>query len=159
MNNGAPHGGHSSSSRTEPIRPVEPGTSSWWHRRHESSPTQDLIKGLSTVQFGNQIILFGASLLLSVLPLIILLSALASSRVDDDISTRLGLDREGAHAVDTLFTESHVAFSLGVLVPSCSRWRGRWQLRAVFKPSTSESSSSRSLGDGRTSYGAPSGWW
>jgi membrane protein len=116
MNNGAPHEGHSSSSRTESSRPVEPGTSSWWRRRYEGSPAQDLINGLSTVQFGSQIILFGASLLLSVLPLIILLSALASSRVDDDISTRLGLDREGAHVVDSLFTQSHVAFSLGILV-------------------------------------------
>jgi membrane protein len=36
--------------------------------------------------------------------------------VDDDISTRLGLGREGAHVIDTLFTQSHVAFSLGILV-------------------------------------------
>ncbi len=77
---------------------------------------QELIKGLGDVQFGNWIILFGASFLLSVLPLIILLSALANSRVDDDIATRLGLNREGSHIVDTLFTSSHAGLNFGVAV-------------------------------------------
>jgi membrane protein len=74
------------------------------------------MKTLGDVQFGNWIVLFGASFLLSVLPLIILLSAFANSRVDDDIATRLGLNREGSHIIDSLFTSAHAGLSLGVAV-------------------------------------------
>lgn len=88
----------------------------WWRRHYEDSVVQDLVKGLGDVEFGNWIILFGASFLLSVLPLIILLNALANSRVDDDIATRLGLNREGAHIVDSLFTSSHAGWNFGVAV-------------------------------------------
>ena len=48
--------------------------------------------------------LFGAGLLVSLLPFVILLSAFASQRVDDDISLRLGLDRRAAGIVDHLIT-------------------------------------------------------
>jgi membrane protein len=68
------------------------------------------------VEFGNWIILFGASFLLSVLPLILLIGALANSRVDDNIATRLGLNREGSHIVDTMFRSSHSGFNFGVFV-------------------------------------------
>ena len=51
----------------------------WWRRRYQGSAVQDLIIGLRKVEFGSWIIMFGASFLLSVLPLIILLSALANS--------------------------------------------------------------------------------
>jgi membrane protein len=88
----------------------------WWRRRYQGSAVQDLIKSLGDVEFGNWIIMFGASFLLSVLPLIILLSALANSRVDDNIATRLGLNREGSHIVDTLFRSSHTGFNFGVAV-------------------------------------------
>ena len=87
-----------------------------WRRRYQGSVVQDLFKGLRDVEFGNWIILFGASFLLSVLPLIIILSALANSRVDDNIATRLGLNHEGSHIVDTLFTSSHTGFNFGVAV-------------------------------------------
>jgi membrane protein len=50
--------------------------------------------------------LFGAGLLVSLLPFVILLSAFASQRVDDDISLRLGLDRRAAGIMDHLFTSS-----------------------------------------------------
>jgi membrane protein len=92
------------------------GAARWWRDRYEGSAAQDLIKDLGDVEFGNWIILFGASFLLSVLPLIILLNALANSRVDDDISTRLGLNREGARIVDSLFTSAHTGVNLGVAV-------------------------------------------
>jgi hypothetical protein len=75
----------------------------WLRSRYEGSPVQDLIKGLGAVEFGNWIIVFGASFLLSVLPLILLLGALANSRVDNNIAARLGLGREGSHIIDTLF--------------------------------------------------------
>jgi membrane protein len=49
---------------------------------------------------------FGAGLLVSLLPFVILLSAFASQRIDDDISLRLGLDRRAAGIVDHLFTSA-----------------------------------------------------
>jgi membrane protein len=87
-----------------------------WRDRYQRSAARDLFQGLGDVEFGNWIILFGASFLLSVLPLIILLNAFASSRVDDDITTRLGLNREGSHIVDNLFTSSHAGVTFGVVV-------------------------------------------
>jgi hypothetical protein len=88
-----------------------------WRDRYRRSSLQDVIKSLGDVEFGTWIVVFGASFLLSVLPLIILLSAFASDRVDDDISTRLGLSREGAHIIDALFTtSSHTGFSFGIIV-------------------------------------------
>ena len=50
--------------------------------------------------------LFGAGLLVSVLPFVILLSAFASRHVDDDISLRMGLDRRAAGIVDHPFTSA-----------------------------------------------------
>ena len=61
---------------------------------------------LRALDFANQAMLFGAGLLVSLLPFVILLSAFASQRVDDDISLRLGLDRRAAGIVDHLFTSS-----------------------------------------------------
>jgi membrane protein len=92
------------------------GAAGWWRRHYQGSVVQDLVKGLGGVEFGDWIIVFGASILLSVLPLIILLSALANSRVDDNIATRLGLNREGSHVVETLFKSSHAGVNFGVVV-------------------------------------------
>jgi membrane protein len=46
----------------------------------------------------------------------LILGALANSRVDDNIATRLGLNQEGSHIVDTLFRTSHSGFTFGVFV-------------------------------------------
>lgn len=85
--------------------------------RYEGSFVQAVVKGLGTVEFGDQIIVFGASFLLSVLPLIILLGFFANSRVDDNIATRLGLNQEGTHIVENLFaTNTHPGFTFGIIV-------------------------------------------
>lgn len=110
-----------SETETQKLRPKDVATTrdratAWWGRHYEGSAVEDLVRGLRDVEFGTWIILFGASFLLSVLPLIILLSGLANTRVDDDIATRLGLNREGAHIVDSLFTESHAGLNLGITV-------------------------------------------
>jgi len=84
--------------------------------RYEGSAVQDLVRTLGAIEFGDRIILFGSALLLSVLPLIILLSALASSRVDDDIARHLGLGRQGSRILEGLFSSSNVSFNLGVFV-------------------------------------------
>lgn len=87
-----------------------------WRERYQTSPVHDFVDRLGAIQFGDQIILLGAALLLSVLPLIILLSAFASHRVDGDIAERLGLNRTAARIVDSLITNSTARFNLGILV-------------------------------------------
>jgi membrane protein len=82
--------------------------------RYEGSFAQDLIRGLGAVDFGDRIINFGASLLLSVLPLIIVLSAYASHRIQDDITEHLGLSTEGDRIVEGLFKGSNTSFNLAV---------------------------------------------
>jgi membrane protein len=104
--------GRRGQSRAE--RPARSGD--WWRSLYRGSIAHDLIGALRDAEFGTWIILFGASFLLSVLPLIILLNAFANSRVDDDISTRLGLNREGSHIIDSLFSPAHPGVNFGVVV-------------------------------------------
>ena len=87
-----------------------------WRARYQGSFAQDLVKALGAVDFGDQIIIFGASLLLSVLPLIIVLSAYASHRIQDDIARHLGLSAQGVRVVDGLFKASVTSFNLAVFV-------------------------------------------
>ena len=84
--------------------------------RYAGSFAHAVVKGLGAVEFGDRIIVFGASFLLSVLPLIILLGAFANTRVDDNIATRLGLNQEGDHIVEALFKNSHPGFTFGIVV-------------------------------------------
>jgi membrane protein len=72
--------------------------------RYEGSLAQSFLAGLKALDFADQAMLFGAGLLVSLLPFVILLSAFASQRVDDDISLRLGLDRQASGIMDHLFT-------------------------------------------------------
>src|SRR5690242_19059794 len=89
-------------------------------RRYEGSWVQDLSKRLTALDFGTWIVLFGASLLLTVLPLIILLSSLANERIDDDLSRHIGLNRQGAAIIEGLFrktpTHSAAPIVLGLLI-------------------------------------------
>jgi membrane protein len=89
-------------------------------RRYAGSWLEDFVARLGAVEFGNSIILFGAALLLSVLPLFILLSSAADERIDDDLSRHIGLDSRGAHIIEHLFrhSPSHEASAiiLGVIV-------------------------------------------
>jgi hypothetical protein len=111
------HGQLSGNLARSDTNPSHAGSAGWWRRHYQGSVVQDLVRGLGEVEFGDWIIVFGASILLSVLPLIILLGALANSRVDDNIATRLGLNREGSHIVESLFTSSsHAGWNFGVVV-------------------------------------------
>ena len=74
--------------------------------RFDGSLTQRFLARLKALDFADQAMLFGAGLLVSLLPFVILLSAFASQRVDDDISLRLGLDRRAAGIMDHLFTSA-----------------------------------------------------
>jgi membrane protein len=61
------------------------------------------VRRLAAIDFVNEAMLFGAGLLISVVPFLILLSAFASQRVDDDITLYLGLDHQAASIVTHLF--------------------------------------------------------
>jgi membrane protein len=87
-----------------------------WRARYEGSFAQDFVTGLGAVDFGDRILIFGACLLLSVLPLIIVVSAYASHRIEDDIATHLGLSAQGDRIVEGLFKASSTSFNLAVLV-------------------------------------------
>jgi membrane protein len=62
-----------------------------------------LIAQLKSLDVLDWTTVFGAELLWSVLPLLILLSSLADTRIDDDLSRHIGLDSQGAHIVRGLF--------------------------------------------------------
>ena len=74
--------------------------------RYQGSIAQSFAGQLQAIDFTDQIMLFGAGLLISALPFLILLSAFASNRVDDDISLRMGLDRRAAGIMTHLFTSA-----------------------------------------------------
>jgi membrane protein len=71
--------------------------------RYEGSLAQSFVTELKALDFVDEAMLFGAGLLVSLLPFVILLSAFASQRVDDDISLRLGLDHRASGIVNHLF--------------------------------------------------------
>lgn len=71
--------------------------------RYEQSWAGEIGRQLKALDFVNWITMFGAALLWSALPLLILLSSLANKRIDDDISRHIGLNAQGAHIVETLF--------------------------------------------------------
>jgi membrane protein len=70
--------------------------------RFKGSFAHDFVRQLRAIDFSGQAMLFGAGLLVSLLPFLILLSGFASRRIDDDIALRLGLDRRAAGIVAEL---------------------------------------------------------
>jgi membrane protein len=74
--------------------------------RYEGSLAQSFAVELKTLDFAEQIILLGAGLLVSLLPFLILLSAFASERIDDDLALRLGLNQRASGIVSHLLTSS-----------------------------------------------------
>jgi hypothetical protein len=98
---------------------------------YEGSLAQSFVTQLKAIDLSDQVMLSGAGLLISALPFLILLSAFASNRVDDDISMRLGLDRRASGIMTHLFTSAPAtlnvatATSLVLLPPARWRWRAR----------------------------------
>ena len=74
--------------------------------RFEGSSAQIFFRQLGALSFVDAITLFGAALLISVLPFLILLSSLANHRIDTDLSRHIGLNRQGALIVSQLFRSS-----------------------------------------------------
>ena len=91
---------------TSPPRPASRKALSAARNWFEGSVAQSFLRQLKELDFASQAMLFGAGLLVSVLPFLILLSAFANQRIDDDISLRMGLDRRAARIVDHLFTSA-----------------------------------------------------
>ncbi len=91
-----------------------------WRRRVNGSWLEDIAVRLKTLDVFNSIVVFGSALLLSALPLVIILSALAEERVDDDLSRHIGVDRHGAAIIAGLFrkppAQSAGPIVLGLLV-------------------------------------------
>src|SRR5215510_13574087 len=100
----------------ERIQPQDERLTRSWRTWYERSFVREVIRALGAVGFGDRIIVFGASLLLSVLPLIIVLSAFASHRIQDDIVRRLGLSGQGAQILEGLFKASVTSFNLAIFV-------------------------------------------
>jgi membrane protein len=80
--------------------------------RFEGSLVQSFLQRLKALDFASQAMLFGSGLPVSLLPFVILLSAFASQRIDDDISERLGLDRRAAGIVHHLFISAPATLSV-----------------------------------------------
>jgi membrane protein len=59
--------------------------------------------------------IFGAELLWSALPFIILLSSLASTRIDDDLSRHIGLNSQGAQIVEHQFRHAPAHATIAIL--------------------------------------------
>lgn len=74
--------------------------------RFAGSPAQVMLRQLGVLDVVNTCVLFGAALLMSVLPFVILLSSLANHRIDTDLSRHIGLNRQGALIVSRLFRSS-----------------------------------------------------
>ena len=106
-------------------------------RRYRGSVAEDLAVRLKELEAGNWIVTFGASVLLTVLPLIILLGALANERIDDDLSRHLGVNRHGANIVAALFrhrpTGSAVPIALGLLIGSLGTLAMAGSLQVVYE--------------------------
>ena len=77
--------------------------------RYQGSWVEDIVTQLKALHFFDWTTIFGAELLWSALPFIIVLSSLANIRIDDDLSRHIGLNTRATHIVETLFrnTPSH----------------------------------------------------
>jgi membrane protein len=87
--------------------------------RFERSWVEDLIRHVKAVDMFTWTTVFGAELLWSVLPLLILLSSFANHRIDDDLSGHIGLDHKAALIIRDMFrnTPEHAVIPIltGVL--------------------------------------------
>ena len=99
--------------RTTPLRRAGNKVVAGARGRFEGSLVQSFLLRLKALGFSSQVILFGAGVLVSLLPFLILLSAFASNRIDDDIALRLGLDRRASGIVTHLFTSSPASLNAG----------------------------------------------
>lgn len=84
--------------------------------RYEASWVQEFATQLKALHVFEWATIFGAELLWSALPFIILLSSLANERVDDDLSRHIGLNAQGARIVEHLFRRTPAHATAAVLI-------------------------------------------
>jgi membrane protein len=105
--------------------------------RYQGSLAQSFATELRTLDFTQQIILLGAGLLVSLLPFLILLSAFASTRIDDDIALRLGLNQRASGIVSRLLTSSpavlNVATSTSLLFVTAGTLAVAGSLQQIYE--------------------------
>jgi membrane protein len=83
--------------------------------RYEGSWVQAIAAQLKALHVFDWTTIFGAELLWSALPFIILLSSLANERIDDDLSRHIGLNSQGAHIVEHLFRHRPAHATIAIL--------------------------------------------
>lgn len=83
--------------------------------RFDGSSAQTFLRQLGVLDVVNTSVLFGAALLMSVLPFVILLSSLANHRIDTDLSRHIGLNQQGALIVSELFRSSPADSAAGIV--------------------------------------------
>jgi membrane protein len=83
--------------------------------RYEGSWVQAVAAQLKALHVFDWTTIFGAELLWSALPFIILLSSLANERIDDDLSRHIGLNRQGAQIVEHLFRHSPAHATIAIV--------------------------------------------
>lgn len=107
--------------------------------RYRGSPAERFFNQLKDLNFVETILVFAASLLLSVLPMIILLSSFAGHRIDTDITRHIGLNRQGARIVGQLFQSSHnhplAAIVSGLVVAVAGSVGVAGSLKAIYERS------------------------
>jgi membrane protein len=83
--------------------------------RYERSWVQAIVVQLKELHVFDWTTIFGAELLWSALPFIILLSSLANTRIDDDLSRHIGLDSRGAQIVEHQFRHAPAHATIAIL--------------------------------------------
>jgi membrane protein len=78
------------------------------HGRYEGSWIQAVVTQLKVLDAGKWTTVFGAELLWSMLPLLILLSSLANAEIDGELSRHIGVSGEGAQIVRSLLRNSPI---------------------------------------------------
>jgi membrane protein len=83
--------------------------------RYEGSWVEAIVGQLKALDAFTWTTIFGAELLWSALPFIILLSSLANERIDDDLSRHIGLNSQGAQIVEHLFRHKPAHATIAIL--------------------------------------------
>jgi membrane protein len=83
--------------------------------RYAGSVAEGIITQLRELNFGSQARLFAAGMLVSLLPLLVLLSAFVGEKVEDDIAVHLGLDRRAAEVASHLFRTSPASVNVATV--------------------------------------------
>lgn len=112
-----------------PVSPVQ--------GRFARSTAGIFLRRLGALDFVQTITVFGAVLMLSVLPFVIILSSLANHHIDTDLSRHIGLSRHGAAIVSQLFASapahSDADIALALIVATAGTAAVARSLQAIYE--------------------------